>query len=82
MQGIPYDYKSVMHNAASVFSRTKMLKVIKPFKCVPLGLSKTPTPLDILHLNLLYCGGMYAVLLHCIILKRINLFYYRHFICH
>ena len=70
MQGIPYDYKSVMHIATNVFSRRKTLKVIKPFQCAHLGFSKNPTPLDILHLNLLYCNGKYAVLWLCIKLKK------------
>ena len=64
-QELPYDYSSIMHFRHNAFSRPMCQKstVLPSNQCIPkkkLGSSYTGTELDFLHINLLYCGGMFA----------------------
>ena len=62
-QGLPYDFSSIMHFRHLAFSRDGHKSTIIPrsrtISKTFLGSSATPTDLDFLHLNLLYCGGTY-----------------------
>ena len=68
-QGLPYDFSSIMHFQHTAFSSNPNLSTVIPHNhTIPkiiLGSSATATDLDFLHLNLLYCGGKDAILLHC-----------------
>ena len=60
-QGLPYDFRSIMHFRHNAFSRGRYKSTLIPHnrsvsKSI-LGSSATATDLDFLHLNLLYCGG-------------------------
>ena len=68
-QGVPYDYSSIMHLRHHAFSRelrykSTMLPCNETIDKSELGSSHTPTELDYLHINLLYCGGMAALITH------------------
>ena len=57
-QGIPYDYKSVMHLGYTAFAKSRE-KTILPLKYNDrLTHVTTPTFLDFFHVNILYCGGI------------------------
>lgn len=61
-QGIPYDFKSVMHYGAYAFSIDRSrLPTIEPLdSSIPLselGQREGFSPSDIVHVNTLYCGG-------------------------
>ena len=61
-QGIPYDFKSVMHYGAYAFSiDRRRLPTIEPLDSnIPLselGQREGFSPSDIVHVNTLYCGG-------------------------
>ena len=60
-QGLPYDYESVMHFEAKALSLNNFYPTITPLNVSVspniLGSADSPTKLDYLHLNLLYCGG-------------------------
>ena len=56
-QGIQYDYKSIMHNRRTQFSKGKLPAIVTLKYRGRLGSSPHPSSLGILHLNILYCGG-------------------------
>lgn len=59
-QGVPYDYKSIMHYeylAASKNSQPTMEPLNPNITLEDLGSALAPTEYDYLHLNLLYCQG-------------------------
>ena len=64
-QGLPYDFRSIMHFRHNAFSRDRDESTLIPLNgTIPkaiLGSSDTATDLDFLHLNLLYCGGTDAI---------------------
>ena len=64
-QRLPYDYESVMHFVHNELSISHKKSTIIPRNhVIPLGflgMSKTGTGLDFLHINLLYCGGKICV---------------------
>ena len=62
-QGLPYDFNSIMHLRHNVFSCEKRYRstVLPRNLTIPnrmLGISRTGTSFDFLHINLLYCQGM------------------------
>ena len=75
-QGMPYEYRSIMHPTVCSFGKGRNKQTIVPLNirgtCSDTGY---PTVLDVLHINILYCeGNIYAcnsVCLH---------FYYIHYI--
>ena len=64
-QGLPYDFESNMHFQHNVFSISEQIPTIIPLSArLPsrsLGVSKTGTYLDFLHVKILYCGGKYLI---------------------
>ena len=60
-QGLPYDFKSIMHFRHKAFSHDQYASTVVPrnhtISRTILGRSATATDLDFLHLNFLYCGG-------------------------
>ena len=67
-QNLPYDYFSVMHHYHNSFSSSCRLSTMIPvnLSIAPecLGTSTVTTELDLLHINLLYCGGKYNPSIH------------------
>ena len=69
-QGIPFDVTSLTLFDSKIFSRNNQLTIryVKyEHKILGLWQGTKPSPLDILHLNLVYCGGKYNAdkELHC-----------------
>ena len=64
-QGLPYQIYSLMHFSHNSFAFSPLLSTITPKDTlVPLellGKSTTALRLDFLHINLLYCGGIFEV---------------------
>ena len=64
-QGLPYDFSSIMHCQHNTFSRELFKSAVVPrnpkIPKTDLGSSDRATPLDFLHINLLYCGGMWML---------------------
>ena len=59
-QGLPYDFRSIMHFRHDAFSRDHKSTVLPRSHTIRktfLGSSASGTDLDFLHLNILYCGG-------------------------
>ena len=61
-QGLPYDYKSIMHYPCTAYVRKDRgsFSIIPVNSSIPprlLGSSIEPTEYDFLHINLVYCGG-------------------------
>ena len=61
-QGLPYDYKSIMHYRCTAFRRKDFngFSIIPVNSSIPpdlLGSAIEPTEYDFLHINLMYCGG-------------------------
>lgn len=69
-QGLPYDYASIMHYHAYVFSSPShpsliIVPVNISIQSMVLGSSPVPTEYDYLHINFKYCGGKnHCILLH------------------
>ena len=56
-QGLAYDHQSVMHLGLSAFAKLNTRSMI-PFEySCHVSYRAYPTPLDILHTNILYCEG-------------------------
>ena len=70
-QELPYDFRSIMHFRHNAFSRVPCTSTLVPrSRRIPktiLGSWTTPTDLDFLHLNLLYCGGTDADLIYAVL---------------
>ena len=63
MQGIEYDYQSVMQFHTRAFSRNNLRTVVLlKYRRQRACSAQYPSPLDIRHLHILYCGGMYMYL--------------------
>ena len=59
-QGLPYDHMSVMHPDTYVFAKGTN-KTIFPLNSVRrCSVGAYPTPLDIFHLNIMYCEGTHT----------------------
>lgn len=62
-QNLPYDYKSVMHFKCDDLDSRRGLNTLARISTnrkrpeTLIRVSDTPTQLDYLHINLLYCGG-------------------------
>ena len=60
-QGLPYDFRSIMHLRHNAFSRDHSESTVVPrnrtISKTILGCSAKATDLDFLHLNILYCEG-------------------------
>ena len=60
-QGVKYDYQSVMQFIHNAFGRDGV-RTIRPLKeMIHLANTYHPTSLDILHLDILYCKGIYTL---------------------
>ena len=63
VQGIPYDYDSIMHYKATAFSFNGLPTILPLNQSVSLdrlGQRQNFSPLDLQHLDILYCGGTSA----------------------
>lgn len=61
-QGLPYDYRSIMHPDALRYSGDDQLTIVPSTTNIPMqimgtGIGGLPTPLDFMHINLFYCEG-------------------------
>ena len=59
-QGLPYDYRSIMHYRPSGCSNNRkpvFYPLHVPMDAIRSTLTEPPTYLDYLHINLLYCEG-------------------------
>ena len=57
-QGLPYDYKSVMHPNMFAFGGGSSKTIVPLMAIGRLSIGPYPTAVDMLHLNFLYCGGI------------------------
>ena len=62
-QRLPYDYMSIMHYNAMQFSRNGFYTLDSRNASISpalFGGSKSPSELDYMHINLLYCHGKFT----------------------
>ena len=64
-QGLPYDYKSVMHYRPTSYTFPTISPIDYKISIYMLGASDVPTSTDYLHINLLYCRGMHGNCNYC-----------------
>ena len=68
-QGVPYDYRSIMHYSARAFSRNGQPTIVPRDNNVPLsalGQRESLTVHDLLHATELYCPGEWNLVKLCI----------------
>lgn len=59
-QGVPYEYKSLMHYSAKAHSANGLYTIVPLKQSISvdeIGGAQTATKFDYLHINLLYCEG-------------------------
>ena len=67
IQGVKYDYRSVMHLGVFAFSMGNLQTIVPLKSPYPFYGTKYPTALDIFHVNILYCAGneyIYILAIH------------------